>query len=96
MADQETTERILDIKVNYEDALKGISQYLQKIQELKNTEKELKDQLKAGNITQEEYNKSITASKIQTQEYNDTIRTLQKEIRNNIKAENEQSESLNQ
>ena len=96
MADQETTERILDIKVNYEDALKGISQYLQKIQELKNTEKELKDQLKAGNITQEEYNKSITASKIQTQEYNDTIRTLQKEIRNNIKAENEQSGSLKQ
>lgn len=96
MADQETTERILDIKVNYEDALKGISQYLQKIQELKNTEKELKDQLKAGNITQEEYNKSITASKIQTQEYNDTIRILQKEIRNNIKAENEQSGSLKQ
>ena len=87
-------QRILDIKVKYEDALYGIVRYKEKIEELKAAQKELKQQEKDGVITTNEYKVSTEAIAASTKEYADTVRALQKELRNNLKQEQEQDGSL--
>lgn len=85
---------MLNIKVEYEEAIKGIAEYRMKIDELKKSEEELSKQKKAGVLSEEEYQRALAANKIQMKEYNDSIRVLEKEIRNNIKAQTEQEDSL--
>ena len=46
MADK--VEKILDIKVNYNEAIKAIAEYQTKIDKAKVAEAKLKEQLKAG------------------------------------------------
>lgn len=89
-----TTEKILDIKVNYSKALDGIKKYREAIEEVRNAEKGLKEQLDKGNISQDEYNKGMEVAKAKIAEYNYAIRTLTKQLRNQIKQENEQVDSL--
>lgn len=48
MADK--VEKILDIKVNYNEAIKAIAEYQTKIDKAKEAEAKLKEQLKAGDI----------------------------------------------
>lgn len=93
MAEREET-RVLNIKVEYEEAIKGIAEYRMKINDLKKSEEELIKQKKAGVLSEEEYQRALAANKIQLKEYNDSIRVLEKEIRNNIKAQTEQEDSL--
>lgn len=88
-------EKILSIRVNYQDAINGIAKYNQAIQELKQKESDLKKQFKEGSITQEEYSKEMAATKAVISEYKDNVRILEKEVQNNIKIENEQEKSLN-
>ena len=89
-----TTEKILDIKVNYSKALDGIKKYREAIEEVRNAEKGLKEQLDKGNISQDEYNKGMEVAKAKIAEYNYAIRTLTKQLRNQVKQENEQLGSL--
>lgn len=89
-----TTEKILDIKVNYNKALDGIKKYREAIEEVRNAEKGLKEQLDKGDISQDEYNKGMEVAKAKIAEYNYAIRTLTKQLRNQIKQENEQVDSL--
>jgi predicted nucleic acid-binding Zn-ribbon protein len=93
MAERQET-RVLNIKVEYAEAIKGIAEYRMKIDELKKSEEELSKQKKAGVLSEEEYQRALAANKIQMKEYNDSIRVLEKEIRNNIKAQTEQEDSL--
>jgi hypothetical protein len=90
----ENTEKILEIKVNYSDAIKKIAEYKTKIDALKDSEAELKKQLKNGEISRQQYNEELTASKTLTNEYNSTIRSITKTIQNQIKQEKEQAGSL--
>ena len=89
-----TEEKILDIKVRYDDAIRGIAKYRTELDELKKAEKTLQEDLKEGKITREEYNVKLSQNKIATAEYKESIRACEKEIRNNIKAENDQQGSL--
>lgn len=107
MAEREET-RVLNIKVEYKEAINGIVGYKKQIQALKDEEKsmlevlkEMKKGLKDGSVTQEEYNEKlqeydqmVAANKIQMKEYSDAIRALEKEVRNNIHAQTEQEGSL--
>lgn len=81
----EKTEKILDIKVNYEKAIKAIANYRTKIDELKEAEKSYKEQLKKKEIGQEEYNRLMAKSKLEVQEYNEKIRVVSRQIRNQRK-----------
>ncbi len=54
MADK--VEKILDIKVNYNEAIKAIAEYQTKIDKAKEAEAKLKEQLKAGDIKRQQYN----------------------------------------
>ena len=58
----EAVTKILEIKVKYDDAIKKMSEYQRNIQDAREAEKSLKQQLKDGLISREEYNKSLSAS----------------------------------
>lgn len=93
MAEREET-RVLNIKVEYKEAINGIVGYKKQIQALKDAEKEMKEQVKEGTLSEEEYQQALVANKIQMKEYSDAIRALEKEVRNNIHAQTEQEGSL--
>lgn len=93
-----TTEeqKILDIKVRYEDALYGIIRYKEKIDELKASIETLKQQEKDGTITRNEYKVQTEAINVQMTQYKDTMRVLRKEMQNNLRQEQFQEGSLKQ
>lgn len=91
---QKEETRILNIKVEYKEAINGIVGYKKQIQALKDAEKEMKKQVDEGTVSEEEYQQALAANKIMMKEYNDAIRVLEKEIRNNIHAQTEQEDSL--
>lgn len=92
MADK--VEKILDIKVNYNEAVKAIAEYQTKIDAARDAEKNLKKQLKDGEISRQQYNEEIAASKIAIADYNDAIRIINRTVQNQIKQEKEQEGSL--
>lgn len=87
-------QKIIDIKVNYKDAINGIAQFTAKIDELKASQKDLAKQLRDGDISAEEYRKQMAATDSVITRYKDNIRTLKKEIQNNLRQEREQEGSL--
>lgn len=93
MADNKV-EKVLDIKVNYADAIKKIAEYRAKLDKVKEAESELKKQLNEGRISREEYNKAISDTKIASDEYKSTIRDIEKVVKNQIKLDHEQEGSL--
>ena len=95
MAERQET-RVLNIKVNYNDAIEAISKYREEIVQLQEEEKDLEKQLKDGKISREEYDKEMMISKARIAENRNEIRLLEKEVRNNIKAEKAQEGSLKQ
>lgn len=92
MADK--VEKILDIKVNYNEAVKAIAEFQTKIDAARDAEKNLKKQLKDGEISRQQYNEEMAASKIAIADYNDAIRIINKTVQNQIKQEKEQEGSL--
>lgn len=89
----ERTE-ILNIQVNYDDAIQKIGNFTDQINRAKDDQKLFKEELKNGQITQKEYSRSMEESTAVIKVNNDSIRSLRKEIQNNIKIENEQEGSL--
>lgn len=85
---------ILNIRVNYDDAIRGIAKYKAKVAELKEAQKRLLNDYVEGRITQDEYATSLAAVNEQSKAYQGTIRELSKEVQNNIKTEREQNGSL--
>lgn len=87
-------ERILSIKVKYQDAIDGILKYQKQVEELKEKQIGLKESFKAGEISQREYNTSMVDVKVQMAEAKEGIRVLEKEARNNLKTQKENEGSL--
>lgn len=94
MADNNATTKILEIQVNYGDALTKIAQYRVEIDKLKEKQQQLKKQLKEGEITQEEYHKALEANKQIVSQYNGAVSVLSKQISTQLKIEKEQEGSL--
>lgn len=93
MADDVTT-KILQIQVDYGDAVAKMAQYRQQIDAIKKQQTEWKKSLKEGKISQEEYAQSMEASKLQIGQYNQAISTIQKTVVNQLKQQKEQEGSL--
>lgn len=91
-----TTEeqKILDIKVKYEDAIYGIIRYKEKIEQLKASLEDLKKQEKDGTISRNEYKLQTEAINATIKEYQYNVRALQKEVQNSIRQEEQQEGSL--
>lgn len=89
----ERTE-ILNIQVNYEDAIQKIGNFTDQINRAKDDQKLFKEELKNGQITQKEYSRSMEESSAVIKVNQQSVASLRKEIANNIKIENEQEGSL--
>lgn len=89
-------DHILNIKVSYDKAVEGIRAYRAEIEALKQREKALSDELENGTVTRQEYDKEVEIGKVAQKNYRDEIRTLQKEIQNNIRQQQQQEGSLKQ
>lgn len=89
-----TTEEqtILKLTLDYEDAVYGILRYKEKIQELKQAQKDMQDQVQAGTLSQEEYAKRLAASDVMIKQYSDDMRGFNKELQNNLKVEKANNE----
>ena len=92
----EDKQQILDIKVKYEDAIYGIIRYKEKIDQLKQSIKDLQQQEKDKTITTNEMKVQTEAINATIKEYQYNERALRKEIQNNVRTENEQEGSLKQ
>ena len=95
MAETKETH-ILDIQVSYGQALDGISKYRNELKELEKREKELAAEEKAGLITDKEKQKELDFTRVAIKQYKEDIRTLQKEVQNNIRQQKTEEGSLKQ
>lgn len=93
MAEDQYT-KILELQVNYEKAVKGIAEYNAKIREAKSSQDQLKQALKEGSITQEQYDQQMVAAKAVITQLKSEQAVLEKQLRQNIKAENANADSL--
>lgn len=89
-------QKIIDIRVKYEDAIYGITRFQEKIAELKAAQKQLDEQFKNGEITWNEHKLQTEAAASAITQYKENIRVLRKEIQNNLRTEQEQNGSLKQ
>ena len=87
-------EKVLDIKVNYNEAIKAIAEYQTKIDAARDAEKQLKKQLSEGKISRQQYNEAMASTKAVIADYNDSIRIINKTVQNQLKQEKEQEGSL--
>lgn len=93
MADEST---IINIKLEYDDAINKIAALQGKMDALRASEKQYQEQLKNGEITKEEYNKLMADSKSQANVLSESIRTLTRYTSNQIKQEKQQQGSIRQ
>lgn len=93
---EDAVEKVLEIKVRYDDAIRKIAEYRKQLDVLKQVEKTLKEDVEKGRISRDAYNIKLTETRIASQEYTEAIRVLNKEIQNNRKIEQEQEGSLKQ
>ena len=89
-------QKIIDIKVKYEDAIYGIIRFQEKLTDLKKTQAQMDEQLKKGEISWNEWATQTEAATAATKQYKENIRVLRKEMQNNLKTEQEQEGSLKQ
>lgn len=90
----DVTTKILEIQVDYGDAVAKIAEYRQQLEAIKKKQSELKQAVKEGSITQEEYHKSMEASKIAAGELNTAISTITKQVKKQITSQKEANGSL--
>lgn len=91
---QTVEEKILDIKVRYEDAIRGIADYSQKLDNLKKNEADLKQKLKENKISREQYNLEMAESKAKSGDCSNAIRVLTRDAQNNLAIQRTQAGSL--
>lgn len=94
MASDDVTTKILQIQVDYGDAVKQIAEWQAKIDAVRKQQKGLKDDLKEGRISQEEYQRSIQAGNLAMSQMKDAMNTVSKAVKNQLKSQAEQEGSL--
>jgi len=87
-------EILLEIIVSNDKATQAIFESQQSIEKLKQSQKDLTDEFKKGSLTSEDYSKKSTAVKVAIAQQNEVIRLNEKELKNNIKAQKDNSDSL--
>lgn len=85
---------IFDIDVRYEDAIEGIIKYQEEINRARKDQELFKSELAKGIITKKEYTRAIIESNAVIAKGKDSIRTLTREVKNNIAIENERTGSI--
>lgn len=87
-------QKIIEIRVRYDQAVQGIAKYTQAINQLKTEQQQLKAELKRGTITEQQYNTAMAQNREQVKTYQADIRALSREFQNNVKEQRENEGSL--
>lgn len=90
----DVTTKILQIQVDYGDAVKKIAEYQAQIDQVRKQQKGLRDDLKEGRISQEEYQRSIQAGNLAMSQMKEAMNTVSKAVKNQLKAQSEEEGSL--
>ena len=91
----DTEQVIIDIEVNYSEAIANLAKYRAEAGKLRQANAELKKEMQAGNITQDEYNLKIADNTVKIKEANASASAWERTILNSIKADRSAVESLN-
>ena len=94
MADRTEEQIILDIKVNYAQAIQGIANYKTNLEDLRKQQMALRDMYDNQVISENEYRKAMASTGEQMKVYKENVRILSKEIQNNVRTERMQEGSL--
>lgn len=86
--------KILDIKVNYGKAIEALSQYRQTLDQIKEAERQLKQELSNGAVTQSDYQKQMSALNQERKHAQSATRDLTRVVQNNIQIEVQQKNSM--
>lgn len=87
-------QKIIEIRVRYDQAVQGIAKYTQAINQLKTEQQQLKTELKQGTISEQQYNVAMAQNREQVKTYQADIRALSREFQNNVKEQRENEGSL--
>lgn len=96
MGSQDTKVKLVDIQVNYKEAVEAMGKYRNTITEAQEELVRLKKELKEGKISQQEYGKSTESAKVLIRQQSDMINTLNRQVQNEIKTQNAEQGSLKQ
>ena len=94
MAD--TRVKIVDIQVNIKEAIDALSQYGQAIDAAKARQKELKQELKDGKISQQQYQSAMASSRMEAKANQTAANDLTKQVQNQIGMVKAQEGSIRQ
>lgn len=86
---------IIDVKVSNAEAVKEIEQSTAAVNALKKQEQELREERVKGEVTAEDYYKRLTAIREETERHRQNMASYRKALKDNIKTEKEESDSLN-
>lgn len=92
----ETRVKIVDIQINVVSAVQALAQYGQAIDAAKARQKELKQELKDGNITQQQYQSAMAVSRNEVKANQAAANDLTKQIQNQIGMVKAQEGSIRQ
>lgn len=91
-----TIDKVLHIKVDYEEAIKALGRYEATLRDVKNAVNALNRQKRAGAISDSDYNKQMAALGQQTKMTKKIINEYSKELQNNLTQERKAEGSLSQ
>lgn len=89
-------QKVLDIRVNYDKSVTQLGNYKEILDQIAAAEKQLKAEMKAGMITEQQYAKQQQALTQNAKFYRDMQKATAKEILNTMRAEKENEGSLKQ
>lgn len=95
MADKKE-QVVVDIQINYEEGIANMAKYRAEADKFRQANADLRKELTAGNITQEEYNLQVAKNTVEMKEANDAASAWMRTIRNSIKADKEKIGSMTQ
>ena len=90
----ETTTAIFSIEVDLGKSIKAIEEYRKSIEKAKAQQKELREELKEGFITNEEYKESFSALEKDILKAKEAMQINQRAVKNQIIVNNENTDSL--
>lgn len=88
--------KIVDIQVNIKEAIDALSQYGQAIDAAKARQKELKQELKDGKISQQQYQSAMASSRMEAKANQTAANDLTKQVQNQIGMVKAQEGSIRQ
>lgn len=91
---QQAVESILKLTVDYQDSIKAVGSYLAEIKKLKDQQKTLNDELKAGTISEKQYGEAMATNKTVVKQLETKTKVLTNEIKKKLEADRAEQKQI--